>query len=106
MCFKFCREGAKTKLCPVSLGVGIGVAEALYLFLFALGGYFTGLGVELITEIGHTFHGYAATPIGGLIGAFWGFVDGFIFGAIVALVYDLCTCIRCKKVDADKDEMK
>ena len=40
------------------------------------------------TVIGTVYLGYNISPLGSLIGLAWGFVDGLIFGALIALVYN------------------
>ena len=42
-----------------------------------------------VTWIGQVYRGYSLTPTGSVAGLAWGFVDGLIFGAIFAGVYNL-----------------
>ena len=42
-----------------------------------------------VTIIGRVYRGYSLTPAGSVAGLAWGFVDGVIFGAIFAGVYNL-----------------
>ena len=42
-----------------------------------------------ITLIGRLYLGYNISPAGSLIGLVWAFVDGLLFGAIFAWVYNL-----------------
>jgi hypothetical protein len=64
--------------------------------LFAMIGY----GEPIVGLLASMYLGYAATLKGILIGAVWGFIDGAIGGAIVALVYNFslkhCPCKCCK----------
>ena len=39
--------------------------------------------------IGQGYHGYSISPLGGVIGPIWGFVDALIDGAIFAWLYNL-----------------
>ena len=39
--------------------------------------------------------GFAATPTGSLIGAAYGLVDGFIFGIVMAWIYNWCSAKCC-----------
>ena len=42
-----------------------------------------------VTWIGQVYRGYSLTPAGSVAGLAWGFVDGVIFGAIFAGIYNL-----------------
>jgi len=42
-----------------------------------------------ISKIGAFYPGYSFTWVGGLIGFFWGFVEGFICGVIIAWLYNI-----------------
>ena len=41
------------------------------------------------TLIGRLYRGYSITPAGSLIGFIWAFIDGLIFGAIFAWLYNM-----------------
>ena len=41
-----------------------------------------------VTWLGHVYRGYSISPVGSVIGGAWGFVDGAIGGAILAMVYN------------------
>ncbi|MFC1809148.1 bacteriophage holin [Candidatus Omnitrophota bacterium] len=44
-----------------------------------------------VTMIGRIYRGFTITPLGSLVGLAWGFCDGFIGGALFALIYNkLC----------------
>jgi len=69
------------------LGVAAGLTwgiGCLLLGLLAMKGY----GSPLVAAIGSIYIGYAATLTGSIVGAAWGFVDGFIGGAIFAWIYN------------------
>jgi hypothetical protein len=40
------------------------------------------------TWLGHVYRGYSISAVGSVVGLAWGFVDGAIGGAILALVYN------------------
>lgn len=40
------------------------------------------------TWLGHVYRGYSISPVGSVIGAAWGFIDGAFGGAILALLYN------------------
>ena len=41
-----------------------------------------------ITMLGRVYRGFSITPVGSLVGFVWGLCDGFIGGAIFALIYN------------------
>lgn len=41
-----------------------------------------------VTAIGRLYRGYKISPLGSVIGLFWGLIDGGIGGAIFAWVYN------------------
>ena len=49
---------------------------------------FDGRGVDL-GVLSHVYRGYAATPMGSVIGLVWGLADGFGGGLIFAWLYNL-----------------
>jgi hypothetical protein len=42
-----------------------------------------------MTLIGRLYRGYSISPLGSIVGLIWAFVDGLIFGAIFAGLYNL-----------------
>ncbi|MCL7414288.1 MAG: bacteriophage holin [ANME-2 cluster archaeon] len=70
-----------------ALSLGIGGICALYLLLLGWASMF-GYGTDLVEMISPVYIGYGSTFIGSIIGALWGFVDGAIGGAIIALIYN------------------
>jgi len=42
-----------------------------------------------VTWIGLVYRGYSLTPAGSVVGLAWAFVDGLIFGAVFAWLYNL-----------------
>jgi hypothetical protein len=90
-------ECVRTKLCPCSLGVAFGFVTAFFMLALAWAGYFWHFETPVIEQLATIYKGYAATLVGGLYGAFWGFLKGFIFGGLVGLVYNFCICCCCSK---------
>jgi len=43
---------------------------------------------DLLTQF-YGFYGYSVSPLGIVIGAFWGFIEGFVHLGIFALLYNL-----------------
>ncbi len=79
---------AYMKCDPVPLGVGIGVILAVYVFLLGLIAMWWNWGTVIVTVLGSLYIGYEPTFIGSILGAIWAFVDGFIAGVVIALVYN------------------
>lgn len=96
-------EGSTSSVCTVSrisvcsLGFSIGVISALWVVLLGLAALYFNVGHEWVKLAGTIYVGYAATFTGVLIGALWGFLDGFICGALIAFFYNVCAkCCHCK----------
>ena len=49
-----------------------------------------------ITLIGHIYRGYRISPLGSVVGLFWGFFDALICGAIFAWLYNLIANLYAK----------
>ncbi len=74
-----------------ALGLALGI-------LWGLGVFFLGIaalvipgqwGDQMVWILGNVYVGYDASVVGALIGAVWGFADGFIGGALLAWLYNL-----------------
>ncbi|ODN42041.1 bacteriophage holin [Piscirickettsia litoralis] len=82
----------KQKLSVLGLGLAIGIvwgaALVIIAWLAAAYGY-AGPVVKLISSV---YIGYGPTFFKGIIGGLWGLVDGFIGGAIVAMIYNWIVC--------------
>jgi hypothetical protein len=82
---------------PCHFGTALGLVWALSVFLMGMltqwmPNYFG----DLVQGIGHFYVGYTGSWVGALIGALWGFVDMFIFGFLVAWVYNRLQSCCCK----------
>ena len=44
---------------------------------------------EDVTFLGRVYIGYSISPLGSVLGLFWGFIDGLIGGAIFAWLYNV-----------------
>lgn len=84
-----------------ALGVSIGAVFAVCMFLTALTAAYLNWGVNIVNLMGDIYIGYEASFLGGIIGAIWAFVDGFIFGFLIAWVYNL-VCKKCSKCCVEK----
>lgn len=75
------------KLSVKALAVGLGISWAVCI-LFAGWASIFGWGAKFVEVMSSVYIGFAPTFLGGVIGAIWGFIDGAIGGAIIALVYN------------------
>jgi hypothetical protein len=41
-----------------------------------------------VTIIGRIYRGWTLSPAGSLVALFWGFIDGFFLGLLVAFIYN------------------
>jgi hypothetical protein len=91
----------KMKLSICSLAFAFGITKGLGMMLLAWSAWQWGVGGGLVTVIESIYHGYAPTLQGGLFGLAWGFLDGFVCGLVIAIIYNLCLCCcwckACKK---------
>ncbi len=76
------------KLDIKALGLAIGIYWGLCCVLLGLSSTFLGFGTPLVELFASEYIGYKPTILGSLIGGLWGFVDGFIGGAVVAWLYN------------------
>ncbi|MFQ5990001.1 MAG: bacteriophage holin [Candidatus Methylomirabilales bacterium] len=70
-----------------ALAVALGVSWSV-LILFSGWASIFGWGTRFVEIMSSLYIGFAPTFLGGLIGAAWGFIDGAIGGAVVALIYN------------------
>ena len=88
------------RLSVLGLGISLGLVWAITLLILAAGSACLGIGDEFVKLLGSLYVGYDASLLGSLIGFAWGFVDAFVGGVLIALVYNGVTCClsrRCKK---------
>lgn len=65
-----------------------GIFWAASLILIAVLTMKTGLGLSFVDMAAEVYLGYGPTPVGVVIGAVWGFLDGLVCGAIFAWLYN------------------
>jgi hypothetical protein len=75
------------KLNVKALAVALGVSWAFCMLFVGWASIF-GWGTEFVKIMSSVYIGFRPTFLGGVIGAIWGFIDGAIGGAIIALVYN------------------
>jgi hypothetical protein len=86
-----------TKIQPVGFGMALGIIWGLGVALMALSSWFTNFGYEFVEFLGKLYIGYHHNAVGALIGFIWGFVDAFVFGWLIAALYNkLLSCPCCK----------
>jgi hypothetical protein len=83
------------KLDSVALGISIGTLFGLAIFVATIiliikGGDLVGPNLSLLSQY---FIGYEVTPIGSLIGLFYGFVSGFLLGWFSSILRNLIVTI-------------
>ena len=72
-----------------SVGLTAGIFGAASMFFLAWWLILTGNAEGPVTLFERIYLGYSFTPMGSLIGAFWGFVDFGIAGVLFAWLYNL-----------------
>lgn len=72
-----------------TVGLTLGVFWGATMFFLAWWLMITGNAEGPITLLERIYIGYSFTPMGSVIGAVWGFVDGGIAGIIFAWLYNL-----------------
>jgi hypothetical protein len=76
------------KLHVTAFAVTCGLLWGLGLFLGTLWIVVVGGATGEATLIGRVYLGYNISPLGAVIGLLWGLVDGFVGGAVFALLYN------------------
>ena len=87
------REEKYQKLSVISLALAIGIVWGGFA---VLAGWFSILGwaVPFVKTMGAMYVGYSSTFWGGVIGGIWAFIDGFIGGFFIAVLYN---CFRKRR---------
>ena len=91
------------KVFPFAMAAGI--LWGLCFMMLAWMGWRFHHGMAMIALLAPMYKGFAATLMGGLAGAAWGFLKGFICGGIFAWLYNYFCCMWrkcCCKKPADK----
>lgn len=72
----------------IALGFGIGITSALFILVMGAAALLFGWGATTYTNIANLY-GSTLSWKGILMGTLWCFIQGFIFGFLVALFYNL-----------------
>jgi hypothetical protein len=75
------------KLKPIALGLACGIVWGIGLALVTIVALTRSTG-EVLSKLAGYYPGYSVSPVGALVGAVWGFVDGFIAAAVLAWLYN------------------
>lgn len=89
------------KLYPISLGFAWGIISGLGYMLICFAGARWGFALPVIAMLSSIYHNVAPTFVGGLWALFWGFLDFFIFGMLVAFVYNAAHKCCCPAGECD-----
>ncbi len=76
------------KLSPLALGLSLGVVWGISMLLMGLMAYYFAYAEGFVVAMGSVYVGYAPSILGSFIGGLIGFVDAFIFGVIIAWLYN------------------
>ncbi|MDA8239305.1 MAG: bacteriophage holin [Nitrospiraceae bacterium] len=77
------------KIKPFALGLSLGAVWGGALFITTWLSYFTGYGKLFLNTLAVSiFPGYSISPLGSLLGLFYGFLDLFIMGMLAAWLYN------------------
>ena len=86
-----------SKLAVATFGLAFGIMWALAMFLLGLMAALNGWGGTIVEVFSSLYIGYGPSFVGSIAGAVWGFVDGFVFAALVAWLYNrLLPVCRCR----------
>jgi len=87
------------RLHAIGFGVAMGLLWSICVMIMALIAMTGDWGAEFVRWLGSLYIGYDASISGAFVGLAWGFVDGFVCGAILAWLYNFITGIILKVCD-------
>lgn len=77
------------RLKPVALGIGLGLVWGGSLFVTTWLSYYTGYGRLFLEVLAQSIYpGYTISPLGSLLGLFYGFLDGLVSAALIGWIYN------------------
>jgi hypothetical protein len=100
----------KCKLSPFAFGMSLGLVWGLSVFVTGLMAYYLSYGKPFVMAMSAMYIGYEPSVMGSLIGGAFGFVDGLIGGALIALFYNgfsqACGCCQpCPCCDGESKKI-
>lgn len=66
----------------------MGIVWGVALLICTIISVYTGYATNFLETISSIYPGYSISLKGGLIGFIYGFVDGLVFGAVLAFIYN------------------
>lgn len=98
---KSCGVSGCGKLSVCNFAMALGIVWGLSMFLCALLSMTNGMAMPIVEVFSSIYLGFEPSFLGALMGLFWGFIDGFVFGGLLAFFYNYCSCkcpcTYCKK---------
>lgn len=76
------------KLNVKALGLSAGIIWGVGIFLLTVWFLIMGYEGKTLVKLANVYLGYSVTIGGAFVGLIWGFVDGFISGALIAWLYN------------------
>lgn len=74
---------------PVSFALAVAILWAAALFIMAMISGWSDYGDPFVQAVGSLYIDYHPGWIGGIIGAFWGFIDAFVGALFIGYLYNL-----------------
>ena len=81
-------ENGAVTVDAVAVGLALGAFLGAVVLVMGLVAWLTGTWTAFVNGIGLLYLGYGPTPVGSVVGAVWGAIDGFVAGAAVAWLYN------------------
>jgi hypothetical protein len=102
---KCCSGGKCGKLSVCNLGMSLGLVFGLTMMVLAYLAMVFGVGAPMVKMYSSVYAGYHASALGGIVGLLWGFLQGFVFGGLIAMFYNFCRCCcPCKTCKMDRGD--
>ena len=96
-------NGCCGKVSMCNLGVALGLVWGLTVLVLAYLGMWFDLALPIVDSFATLYKGLDTTYFGGIIGLLWGFFQGYVSGALIAKVYNYCSCkCPCKACKMDR----
>lgn len=96
-------EKCYAKIHPARFGAACGIVWSASLFIMAMIASWSAYGRPFVQAVGSLYFSYGPGWIGGLIGAFWGFLDAFIGGFVIIYLYNCLLGKACCKPGSKTD---